>query len=102
MGKLSEYISGQPGYFREGEEEVFPWSRTDKGVWYSLLTVEQGRVERTGFTASKSNKAGLCSALQQLTEQDGALLLGVWNGEYSTNLFVLDIPKSIIKLKELT
>ena len=101
MRKLANHIVGQPGYFREGAEDEFPWGRTDKSVWYAILTVEDGRIERYGFTSSKSNKAGLCSALQQLTEQDEALLLGVWTGQYSTHLFVLDIPKAICKLKAI-
>jgi hypothetical protein len=99
VGKLDRFIAGQPGYFREGDENGFPWDRTDKGVWYSLLMIEAGRIERYGFTASKSNKAGLCSALESLTAADEALLLGIWTGEYSTHLFVLDIPKAIPRLK---
>jgi hypothetical protein len=101
MGKLGKHIAGQPGYFREGAEDEFPWVSTDKGVWYSLFTVEEGRIERYGFTSSKSNKAGLRSALQQLTERDEALLLGVWTGQYATHLFVLDIPRAISKLKAI-
>lgn len=98
MGKLTRFIAGQPGYFREGAEDAFPWDLTDHRAWYTLFTVEEGRIERYGFTSSKSNKAGLCSALQQLTEQDEALLLGVWTGMHSTHLFVLDIAMAIAKL----
>jgi hypothetical protein len=101
MGKLSQHIAGQPGYFREGAENEFPWASTDRNVWYSLLTVEDGRIARYGFTSSRSNKSGLCSALQQLDERDEAILLGIWTGQYSTHLFVLDIPKAINKLKAL-
>lgn len=99
MGKLSKFIVGQPGYFREGAEEEFPWNSTQKNVWYSLLVVEGGQIERYGFTSSKSNKAGLCSALEELAEGDEALLLGVWTGQYSTSLFILNIPETIRKLK---
>jgi hypothetical protein len=63
--------------------------------------VEEGRIQRYGFTSSKSNKAALCSTLQQLTKSDEALLLGVWTGQYSTHLFVLDIPKAVCNLKTL-
>lgn len=98
MRRLDEFVAGQPGYFREGEEDSFPWDRTDRGVWYCLLVVEEGMIERYGFTSSKSNKAGLCRALSTLSGRRDALLLGVWTGQYRTDLFVLDIPKAIEKL----
>lgn len=97
MGKLSAFLSGQPGYFREGGEDEFPWDQTGKSVWYSLMVVEDGQIQRYGFTASKSGKSGLRSALEAL-EGAEALLLGVWTGQYSTHLFVLDIPKAVQKL----
>jgi hypothetical protein len=99
MGKLSEFIAGQPEYFREGAEDQFPWDSNDRSVWYSLLVVENGRIERYDFTSSKPNKAGLRSALQQLAETDEALLLGVWTGQHYTSLFVLSIPTAIEKLR---
>jgi dipeptidyl aminopeptidase/acylaminoacyl peptidase len=98
VGKLSDFAAGQPGYFRENAEEDFPWNSTDKSVWYSLLVVEDGRIQRYGFTSSKSNKAGLRNALETLTNEE-ALLLGVWTGQYSTHLFVLNIQTAIKKLK---
>ena len=98
MGKLSNLLTDTPGYFREGEEDNFPWSITSRAVWYSLLTVEEGQIQRYGFTSSKSSKATLCSALQQLDQADEPMLLGIWTGEYSTHLFVLDIQKAICKL----
>lgn len=98
MGKLSAFVSGHPGYFREGAEEEFPWEQTDKSVWYSLLVVEEGRIERYGFTASKSSKANLRCALEKAIAEE-ALLLGVWTGQYSTHLFVLNISTAIKKLQ---
>jgi hypothetical protein len=102
MGKLSKFIVGQPGYFREGAEDKFPWDCTDRSVWYSLLVVEAGRIERYGFTSSKSNKTALRSTLEELTREDEALLLGVWTGQYSTHLFILNNEKAIEKLKSLS
>jgi hypothetical protein len=101
VGRLDRFVAGQPGYFRVGEEDAFPWACTDRSVWYALLVIEAGRIQRYGFTSSKSNKAGLCSALEQLTKEDEAMLLGVWTGQYSTHLFVLDIPKALRKLRSL-
>lgn len=97
MGKLSKFIAGQSGYFRENAED-FPWDSTDKSVWYSLLVVEDGQIQRYGFTSSKSNKKGLVNALETLTNEE-ALLLGIWTGQRSTHLFVLNIPTAIEKLK---
>ena len=100
MGKLSKFVVGQPGYFREKAENEFPWDRSDRSVWYSLLVVEAGRIERYGFTSSKSNKTALRSTLKELTREDEALLLGVWTGQYSTHLFILNIEKaSQLKMK---
>jgi len=45
MGKLSDFLVGVPGYFREGEDESFPWGRTDKAVWYALFVVEGGKLK---------------------------------------------------------
>ena len=101
MGKLDSFVAGKSGYFREGAEDEFPWERTDKGVWYSLLSIENGQIARYGFTSSKSNKASLCNALHQIVGQEESLLLGIWMGQYSTHLFVLDIPKAISKLKAI-
>ena len=100
MGELSRFVAGMPGYFRENAEEEFPWERCDNGVWYSLLTIENGRIERYGFTSSKGNKAGLCRALEAVADSESGLLLGVWNGARRTDLFVLDIRKAISKLKQ--
>lgn len=99
MGKLGKFIAGQPGYFREGEEESFPWDCTDRCVWYSLFVVEGNKIERYGFTSSQSNKQGLCDALNSLSNVESALLLGVWTGQYYTSLFVLPIPKAIKLLR---
>lgn len=100
MGKFSELLGGHPGYYREGAEQEFPWDRTDKGVWYALLVVEDGRIQRYGFTSAKGSKASLCGVLEKLGGDD-AVLLGVWTGEYSTHLFVLDTAIAMEKLKSL-
>lgn len=102
MRRFSKYIAGTPGYFREGEEEQFPWNLTDRSVWYALLVLESGKLERYGFTSSKSNKDQLCAALQELLTSDEATLLGIWTGEWSTHLFILDIKIAIEKLSALS
>jgi hypothetical protein len=101
-GKLTHFIAGEPGYFRTGAEDNFPWDRTDKGVWYALFVVENGKLVHYGFTASKSNKAGLRQALESLEEADESLLIGVWMGQWSTHLFILNPMTAIKKLAGTT
>ncbi len=98
MGALDKYIAGMPGYFRDNAEEEFPWHETGRAVWYALFVVENGRIERYGFTPSKSNKRGLIQALESVCDNESAKLIGVWCGQYVTHLFDLNIEKAISKL----
>ena len=98
MGRFSTLASGMPGYFRERAEDDFPWNDTTRRVWYALVVVESGRIERYGFTSSRSNKASLRDVLQSLDPADEAVLLGVWTGTYNTHLFVLDRTIALQKL----
>jgi hypothetical protein len=87
------------GYFREGAEAEFPWSDTSKAVWYAVLTVEDGRIRRYGFTAATGQKAALRNLLLNLKDTGiEAILLGVWTGGYSTSLFILDFDIAIARL----
>lgn len=80
--------------FRLGEENRFPWSTCDRSVWYALLTSESSGI---GYRAIDSayGSGGLLRALLELADRNRALLLGVWNGEWRTDLFVLDIDTAI-------
>jgi hypothetical protein len=100
MGLLDEFQSLVPGYFREGEEERFPWSATN-GVWYALLCVEDGKLVRYGFTSAKGQKAHLMLALRAIPKGSESLLLGIWPGQWGTHLFVLDSQAAKRKLAEL-
>lgn len=86
-----------PGYFRDGEEANFPWAARGKAVWYALFVVEDGKIQRYGFTSAQGQKALLRETLMAL---DGhhARLYGVWTGEYGTHLFELDVGQAIEKL----
>lgn len=97
-GKLSKLIAGQSGYFRTDCSE-FPWHSTDRSVWYALLVVEDGEIVRYGFTSSKSSKQALCDALESLAAEDEALLLGIWTGQWSTHLFVLEPATALEHLR---
>jgi hypothetical protein len=89
-GKLAQFLVGVAGHFRVGEEASFPWHDTDRGIWYALLVVEDGRIRRYGFTSASDGKEALCDALDALSPGDEALLLGIWTGQYRTDLFVLE------------
>jgi hypothetical protein len=97
MGRLDALLSSVPGHFRVGEEDQFPWSATGSGIWYALVVVEDGKLQRYGFTAAKSQRSKLVEALRLISDQQ-ALLLGVWTGQYRTDLFVLDVAKAITRL----
>ena len=103
MGKLDKFLGGCAGYFRENEENDFPWdAMSGSGVWYSLFVVENGKIETYGFTAAKGSKEKLSIALKEIDPKDDAMLIGVWTGQYNTHLFPLDIQKAIKKLDALT
>lgn len=99
MGTLSEFLVGVPGYFRDDAEEHFPWAVTGAGVWYALFVVENGKLEKYGFTSSKSGKKALVSALLALSQDDEFLRIGVWNGQYRTDLFMLEAEKALSHLQ---
>ena len=101
MGTLDKYLDQVKGYFRVGEDESFPWSETNKTVWYALIVQEEDKLVRYGFTSAKVQKANLCAALREIENPSNALLLGVWTGSHSTHLFVLDINTAIKKLEDL-
>lgn len=87
--KLTKFLTEQPGLFRTDCND-FPWHSTDRSVWYALLAVENGEIDRCAFSSSAASKKALCDTLRSLAVEDEMLLLGVWTGRYSTNLFVID------------
>ncbi len=101
MGKFDRYLGPVPGYFRTGYEKEFPWNSTGSSVWYALLIVEEGRICYYGFTSAKSSKRNLVNVLKSLTPQDETILLGIWTGNYRTDLFILDIEKAITELEKV-
>ncbi len=98
MPQFTRYEGG--GHYRTGEEANFPWSSTDRSVWYSFLVVEDGKIVRYGFTSAKGSKTDLLECLQATKGQERTLL-GVWTGQYSTHRFVLDPDKAIKVLARL-
>ena len=91
------------GYFRIKEEDQFPWDMTERKVWYAVFVVEGEKITRLGYTAARTNKINLADRLEILIqEKTEHVLIGVWSGNYSTHLFVLDSKIAIKKLRRAT
>lgn len=98
MGNFDAFLTSPDGYFRLNAEDQFPWAASSThSVWYALLTVEDGKPVKYGFTSGNNQKAKLRELLLQLDGTE-AILLGVWNGQYGTSLFALDPKIAIAKL----
>lgn len=90
--------------FREGETDQFPVDRKDKGVWYGIIAMKVSNTRdapienyRFDFTSSKSGKQEFIDKINELKIHGiSYLLLGIWQGNYSTDIFVLD-EKTIVK-----
>ena len=100
MGKFDKYRADHPGYFEEGREADFPWHAGSGAVWYSLLVVEDGKIEKYGFTSAKYSEKALAELIDNIRDEE-AMLLGVWTGNYKTSLFILDIKKAKRELKRV-
>ena len=68
-------------------------------VWYALITVEAGKVKHESHASSGAGIYELVRRLKSLDAPSNAVLFGVWTGQYTTNLFVLDIPTAISRLE---
>lgn len=99
MGRLDKFLDKVPGHFRHGQEDDFPWASRERGIWYALLLAEPSGIEQYGFTSALAQKQRLLAALQHLKPSNKALLLGVWTGNYRTDLFVLDITQAKDRLQ---
>jgi hypothetical protein len=98
---FDEFQSSTPGYWRPGEEERFPWASTGS-VWYGLVVLENGKLERYGWTSAKSQMTDLLAVLQRVQKLNvPALLIGSWSGEFKTHFFVLDPAASIPHLHKV-
>ena len=87
------------GYYRLNEEERFAWDINGKVVWYSVIKEDLSLI---GFTSSKSGKKELINYLRSsIDNKEKIILFGVWTGQYSTSLFVLDPIKAIKQLEKV-
>jgi hypothetical protein len=83
--------------FRLGESDQFPVDRKDNGVWYGIIILKSSHEDVTvggltvSFTSSGSGKRELVDMISELKLKGiSYLLLGIWQGQYSTDIFVLD------------
>jgi hypothetical protein len=84
--------------FREGETETFPFERTDSGIWYAMILFD-GRFPRHSYTSSKSQKRNLIEDMTK-KKQEGQkfLIMGIWHGQWKTDIFILDEETTLRKL----
>ena len=86
--------------FRYNETKEFPTDRTDREIWYGMIRDINGKYETTEFTSSKSSKEQLIVWIEQLKDsKERYLLIGIWKGNYKTDLFILDPDALLKKLK---
>jgi hypothetical protein len=90
--------------FRRDETKNFPVQRTDRIVWYAILT--QADINKDcwfggmGFSSAKSSKKSLLTAILEFQKRElDFLILGIWQGQWKTDIFILN-PKELIPLLE--
>jgi hypothetical protein len=101
-----EFISDDPRYhdhgFRHNQEDGFPWDSNGSGIWFGVLTLESEVVRYYWFTSAKSQKESLLELLKKVSDIHFLALVGVWHGEWRTDLFVLDRGIAVKKLGEVS
>jgi hypothetical protein len=78
--------------FRRGETREFPVDSIDRAVWYGTIEYSQeaGFTEKH-YTSSKSGKADLLEMIRGLISDGQEFeVIGVWQGKWKTDLFILD------------
>lgn len=79
---------------REGESDRFPLVQGGREIWYMGVDSNWGLLEFRATKVGLENLRAFCQALSMPGKK--GLLIGVWNGQYRTDLFILD-PKVILK-----
>jgi hypothetical protein len=99
--QLSELLTQHENFnFRMGEEDIFPWGHNETGVWYALLVWEGIELNRYGFSSSKTSKGELIETLMLIKQENKKhFLVGVWTGEWTTHLHILNTD---IALEEIS
>ena len=90
--------------FRSDETLEFPFASTDRKVWYGIIECEEDvRIfTETSFTSSKSGKTNLINIVKQLINQERSfVLIGIWQGEWKTDIFVLEPTIAISMIRKV-
>ena len=98
---LSLLMSRNTGnnYIERDQEARFNWSASDNSTWFFVVT---DFLECLGFTSAKSGKLALKVWIEfNLKNGRKFKVFGVWNGQYSTHIWILDPEKTVTALKGL-
>ena len=60
----------------------------EKPVWFVVLPIEDGKIQEKAFNTTKAQKKAL---FEYLILNSCEKVYGVWNGQWNTNLFDMDI-----------
>jgi hypothetical protein len=85
--------------FIRGETESFPIDSTQRTVWFGIIEYdpETKLFSETHFTSSNTGRKDLTAMILLLTEADRKFeVVGIWQGQWKTDVFVLD-PAILIK-----
>jgi len=79
---------------REGESDRFPLGSGGSEVWCLGIDSNWGLLEFRATKIGMQNLRDFCQVLSMPATK--GLLMGVWHGQYRTDLFILD-PKVILE-----
>jgi hypothetical protein len=83
--------------FRDAETRFFPFCRIDKGIWYFILCDN----EITEYKSTRTDRKSLIPFLKSLiSNKKNFKVFGVWTGQWSTDIFVLDASIAIEELSK--
>ena len=81
--------------------EDFPFSSKDRGIWYFIIDWENKTEVVYSLVQEKKDLVAFLAKLINENNSDLYELLGVWNGQYRTDIFKIPIRKGYEKLSEV-
>jgi hypothetical protein len=83
--------------FKEGQTHSFPFERTDNGIWYFIVKSD----EIIEYKSTVSNQKDLVRDISKYLRHGFKFqLMGVWHGQYRTDIFVLEPANALIRLED--
>lgn len=91
------------GEFVNNKESDLPY---DESIWFALVEIKDGKLVNGSYNSTAGNVGLILDALMDLEAgRRKGQMLGIWNGERKTNLFLIDPEKMIpifkLRLKRL-